>query len=384
MSEWRDIMESEKERQTTRDQKIIRVSAIGIAANVMLAAFKAAVGILSNSIAIVLDAVNNISDAASSVITIVGTKLAGKEADKKHPFGYGRIEYLSALTISGLVLYAGMTSLIESVKKILKPEVAEYHTAGIVIVAVAVLVKVILGLYVSRNGKKLNSDSLVNSGKDALLDSVISLTTLAAALIRLTLGYSVEAWLGAFISLVITKSGIEMLKETVSHILGEPGDIELLKGIKDTVNSFPEVHGAYDLILHDYGPNNFNGSIHIEIEDGLTMGQLDELSRNITARVYEEYGVLLTAIGIYSVNTKDKEVMDLRGEIEKRVLSHEHAKQIHGFYYDSRANMVRFDVVVSFSAPSRQKVFREIREDLEQHYPGMNIVLAMDMDYGEL
>jgi len=377
-------MESEKEQKTQRDRKIIRVSATGIAANILLAAFKAVVGILSHSIAIVLDAVNNLSDAASSVITIVGTKLAGKEADKKHPFGYGRIEYLSALTISGFVLYAGMTSLIESVKKILKPEEAEYHTAGLVIVAVAVVVKIVLGLYVKANGERLNSDSLINSGKDALLDSVISASTLAAAFIRLFSGYSVEAWLGAFISLVITKSGIEMLKETVSHILGEPGDIELLKGIKATVCGFPEVHGAYDLILHDYGPNNYNGSIHIELEDGLSLEALDELSRQITARVYEEHGVLLTAIGIYSVNTKDEEVIRLREEMRKLVLSHEHAKQIHGFYYDRENGMVRFDVVVSFSAPSRQEAFRGIREDLEKNYPELDFVLAMDMDYGEL
>lgn len=375
-------MDNELEKK--RGERIIRVSVTGILANVLLAAFKAVVGLLSHSIAIVLDAVNNLSDAASSVITIVGTKLAGKEADKKHPFGYGRIEYLSALIISGIVLYAGVTSFVESVKKILKPEAAEYHTAGLVIVAVAVIVKIVLGFYVRANGERLNSDSLINSGKDAILDSVISGTTLVAALVRVFFGYSVEAWLGAVISAVIIRSGLEMLKETVSHILGEPGDIELLKGIKATVNSFPEVHGAYDLILNDYGPNNYNGSVHIELEDGVSLEELDELSRRITERVYKEHHVFLTAIGIYSVNTADTEAMALRSEIAKRVLSHAHARQIHGFYYDRATKTVRFDVVISFSAPSRQEAFREIIADLRKDYPELTFDPAMDMDYGEL
>ena len=378
------MKETEQNKSAVRDGQIIRVSAVGILANILLAAFKAGVGILSNSIAIVLDAVNNISDVASSVITIIGTRLAGKEADKKHPFGYGRIEYLSALLISGIVLYAGLTSLVESGKKIFMPEQADYSTVSLIIVAAAVVVKIALGLYVKKNGEKLNSDALVNSGKDALMDSVISFSTLAAALIRVAAGWSVEAWLGVVISLLIVKAGLEMLLETVSHLLGEPGDIQLLKDIKASVNSFPEVKGAYDLILHDYGPDQYNGSIHIEVEDHFTMDGLDALSRKITAGVYAKHHVLLTAVGIYSVNTRDREIMELREEMRKFVLGFEHVKQIHGFYYDREESSVRFDVVISFSAPSRSEVFRKVREGLEERYPEMHFSLAMDMDYGEL
>ena len=154
-----------------REKTIIRTSVIGILANVFLAAFKAFVGLTANSIAIVMDAVNNLTDAASSVITIVGTKLAGKEPDKKHPFGYGRIEYLSATLISMLVLYAGVTALIESARKIVQPDVPDYSPTALVIVAVAVVVKIVLGRYVKHVGEKVNSDSLKNSGADATLDS---------------------------------------------------------------------------------------------------------------------------------------------------------------------------------------------------------------------
>ena len=211
------------ENVLSRDRKIIRVSLVGIAANLLLAGFKVFVGLLSHSIAIILDAVNNLSDAASSVITIVGTKLAGRSPDKKHPFGHGRIEYLSAMTISLIVLYAGVTSLVESVKKIIHPETPDYRPVTLVIVAVAVFVKIILGTYVKAQGEKLNSDSLVNSGEDAKLDSLISTATLAAALIFIFTKVSLEAWLGAVISVIIIKSGIEMLRETLSKITVSPG-----------------------------------------------------------------------------------------------------------------------------------------------------------------
>lgn len=377
-------MNNVKEEENNRGKIIVRASIIGILANVFLAGFKAVVGLLSNSIAIVLDAVNNLSDALSSVITIIGTKLAGKEADKKHPFGYGRIEYLSSLIISIIVLYAGVTSLIESVKKIINPEVPDYNTLSLFIVGVAIFVKIGLGLYVKTTGEKVNSDSLVNSGKDALLDSVISSATLVAALAYIFTGLSLEAYLGALISVVIIKAGLEMLTETISKLLGEPGDVELLQGIKKTVNSFDEVKGAYDLVLHNYGPDTYNGSIHIEIDDKVPLTRIDELSREIMNKVYSEKKVLLTAIGIYSVNTHDEEVMKLCQDIRKRVGAHEFVKQIHGFYYGKKDKQVRFDVVISFDAPSRQAVFNEVLNDLKETYPDYDFTLAMDMDYGEL
>ena len=378
---WTNMRSNEENK---RGQIIVRTSVIGILANIFLAGFKAGVGILSNSIAIVLDAVNNLSDALSSVITIIGTKLAGKEPDKKHPFGYGRIEYLSSLVIAMIVLYAGVTSLVEAVKKIIDPETPDYSVISLVIVGVAVFVKIGLGLYVRSVGNKVNSDSLVNSGKDALLDSVISSATLVAALIFYFSKVSLESYLGALISLVIIKAGLEMLMETISKLLGEPGDIELIHDIKATVSSFPEVKGSYDLILHNYGPETYTGSIHVELDDDVTLCRLDELTREIMTAVYAKHRVLLTAVGVYSINSHDEEVSRLREEIGKRVLAFEHAKQIHGFYYNKKKNSVRFDVVISFDAKSRKAVYAEILEDLKAAYPGMTFSLAMDMDYSEI
>ncbi len=374
----------QSDEESRRGRVIIRASIIGIVANVFLAGFKALIGIISSSISIVLDAVNNLSDALSSVITIIGTKLAGREADKKHPFGYGRIEYLSSLVISGIVLYAGVTSLVESIKNIINPKEPDYSVVSLVIVGLAVFVKIGLGLFVKTTGEKVNSDSLINSGKDALLDSVISSATLVAALIFTFSGVSLEAYLGAIISLVIIKAGFEMLSDTVSKLLGEPGDVQLLQDIKKTVCEFPGVRGAYDLILHNYGPDTYSGSIHIEVDDDFKIDRLDELNREIMVAVNQKYHVLLTAVGVYSVNTKDEDTIRLKEEIGKLVLAHKFVKQIHGFYYSRKEQSVRFDVVISFDAESRQAVFAEVYEELKAKYPNLQFALAMDMDYGEI
>ena len=376
-------LKEDRKESVSREQTIIRTSMIGIAANVLLAAFKAAVGVLTNSIAIVLDAVNNISDAGSSLITIVGTKLAAKEPDKKHPFGYGRIEYLSAMIISVIVLYAGITSLTESVRQIIHPQTPSYTPVSLVIVAVGVAVKIVLGRYVKGVGEKVNSDSLINSGEDATLDSIISASTLVAAGIFLIFRISLEAWLGAIISVVIIKSGIEMLRDTISQLLGERNDIELAKAIKKTVVSFPAVHGAYDLVLNNYGPDHWNGSIHIEVPDTCTAAELDYLLRSIQEAVFAEHQVVLTAIGVYSINTKDEDVIRVRKSVQEIVFSHKYIRQMHGFYLLKEEKTMRFDLVVSFDAKDRRAVFNEAVADVQKAFPEYQLQTAMDTDFTE-
>lgn len=371
---------SEKSRKT----KIIRTSLIGIFTNLLLVVFKTIVGIVSNSIAIILDAVNNLSDALSSVITIVGTKLAGKEADKEHPFGHGRIEYLSAMMISIIILYAGFTALIESVKKIINPEVADYSIITIITIIVAVVVKVLLGLYVKSVGKKVNSDSLVNSGEDALLDAVISFSTIVAALVYLIWGISLESWLGAVISIIIIKSGFDMSKETLSKILGERVDAELARNIKKTIASYPEVSGAYDLVMNNYGPDSYNGSVHIAVLDTMTVDELDKLTRRITGEVYQKYGVLLTAVGIYSINTKNDEVENALKTISSIVLKEKYVLQLHGFYFNKDDKSIRFDIVVSFDAKNRQEVHDSVLNAIQKNFPSYSIQIGMDIDFSAI
>ncbi len=373
----------ENQMEKSREATIVRTSIIGIIANVFLAGFKAVIGLMTNSIAIVLDAVNNISDAGSSLITIVGTKLAARKPDKKHPFGYGRIEYLSAMIISIIVLYAGLTSLIESVKQIIHPQKPDYTTVSLIIVAVAVIVKIALGRYVKSVGKKVNSDSLINSGEDATLDSVISASTLVAAGIFMIFHISLEAWLGAVISVVIIKSGVEMLRDTISRILGEQNDTKLVKAIKEIVLDFPGVQGAYDIVLNNYGPEAWTGSMHIEVPDTYSAADLDQLIRDIQVAVYTQQNVILTAVGVYSVNTQDEEVIETRKRVEEIVFSHEYVIQMHGFYLIKEKKSMRFDIVISFDAKDRTSLYRHIMGDLEKEFPDYKFQVALDTDFGE-
>ena len=366
-----------------RNKVIIRTSIIGIAANLLLAGFKAAVGLLTSSIAIVLDAVNNLSDVLSSVITIIGTKLAGKKPDKKHPFGHGRIEYISALSIAVIVLYAGITSLIESVKKITHPKTPEYTAAALVIVAAAVIVKIFLGLYVKKTGKKVNSSSLIASGTDALMDSVISFSTLIAAVIFIITGLSLEAWLGAVISIVIIKSGIEMLTDSISDIIGQRVDSDISKEVKKTICSLPEVQGAYDLILHSYGPDLLIGSVHIEVPDTMTVSRLDKLERSITDKVLAEHNIILTGISVYSVNTNGGKATEIYNDIRRTVMSHEFVLQIHGFFFDEESRNIIFDVIIDFAAPDSKALHAEIAREIQEKYPDYKVEVRLDLDVSD-
>ena len=366
----------------SRGKVIIRTSIIGILVNVLLAGFKFFVGLVSGSIAIVLDAVNNLSDALSSVITIIGTTLAGKAPDKKHPYGYGRIEYLSAMVISFIVLYAGITSLIESVKSILHPEAADYSTLTLIIVAVAVLVKLLLGQFFISTGKKVNSESLIASGTDARFDSIISAATLLAAIIFLVSGISVEAYLAAIIAIVMIKSALEMLRDTISEILGERIDASVSKAVKATIKEIDGVQGAYDLIFSDYGPDRVMASVHIEIPDTFTADKIDDITRQIQDRVYEEHNIAIVSIGIYSVNTKDEKIAAVRNDISKIVANHKEILQMHGFFIDFDKKDIRFDLVVDF-VPDMHRIFKEALDEIQSLYPDYHISANMDVSYSD-
>lgn len=366
-----------------REKVIVRTSIIGIAANVLLAAFKAVIGVLSNSIAITLDAVNNLSDALSSVITIIGAKLGAKLPDKKHPLGYGRIEYLSSMLVAAIVLYAGITSLVESVKKIIHPETANYATVSLVIIAVAIVVKLILGRYVKRQGQKVNSGALIASGSDASFDAILSASVLASAIIYLIWGIPLEAYVGVVISLVIIKAGVEMMIETLNDIIGQRGNAETGRRIRELLTQNPEVRGAYDLTLFNYGPDKYYGSVHLELPDTMTVDEVDQLTRRAQARVFKETGVILTGIGVYSYNTSDDEAAQIRNTVQKAVMSHDWALQLHGFYADTEAKSMRFDVVLSFDVDKADAV-GIMSQEVQALYPDYHILILPDVDVVDL
>ena len=371
----------------SRDRIIVRTSVIGILANVFLAAFKAVIGLLSNSIAVVLDAVNNLSDALSSVITIVGTKLAGKRPDKKHPLGYGRIEYLStmiiAMIVSAIVLYAGITSLVESIKKIIHPETPDYSRVSLIIIAAAVIVKIILGRFVKARGEKAGSQALVASGKDATFDAVLSASVLASAVIFLATGVSIEAFVGAVIAVIIIKSGIEMMIETLNDILGQRADADTVREIRGILTELPEVRGAYDLIIYNFGPNRDYASVHLELPDTMTAEEIDRLTRSAQIEVFQRTGVILTGVSVYSYNTSNDEAALVRESVRNAVMAHDWALQMHGFYADAEAKTMRFDVVIGFEIGTKEAL-AQLYAEVGALYPDCQIMIVPDVDVADL
>ncbi|MBQ9160799.1 MAG: cation transporter [Methanobrevibacter sp.] len=362
----------------TRQDKIVKTSIIGIVVNLILVAFKATIGILVNSIAITLDAVNNLTDALSSIITIIGTKLAGKAPDKDHPYGYGRIEYFSSVIIAAIVLWAGITALMESWPKIFNPDVTSYTTVSLVIIAVAVVVKILLGQYVKRVGENINSQALVASGSDALFDAILSLSTLVAAIISIVWHISLEGILGVIISIVIIKASIDMLKETVDSMIGARVDSELSQKLKASICEVPGVYGAYDLSLHNYGPEDMQGSVHVELDDTLSAVEIQKITRSISAKIYEEFSIALT-VGIYARNDKYE---DIRSTLEDIVKEYPEVLEIHGFIVYEDMNLATFDMIVDFDA-DREAVKSKILEKVKSKHPQFDYMIVDDYDVSD-
>ena len=368
-----------------RETAIIRTSAIGIAANVALAAFKAAVGILSNSIAVTLDAVNNLSDAISSIITIVGTKLSNKKADREHPFGHGRIEYITTTVIAAIIMYAGISSLIKSIQGIMDPVTPDYSPLSLFIIAVAVLVKIILGHYVRSIGNRVNSDTLIASGSDALFDATLSTSVLTAALIFIFAKISLEAYVGVVISGFIIKASIELLQGSIKEIIGMRPDAALSTLIYDIVKEDPDAEGVYDLIIHNYGPDRFVGSFHTEVLDTTSAIEIDTMTRRLSTEIYKQTSgkIIIAAIGIYARNTTDNRIVKMRTEVTEMALAHEGVLQVHGFIADIENQFMAFDTVIEFGYDGKQ-IVHDIIHEVEAAYPDMNVSVLLDRDTSDL
>ncbi len=372
-----------KQKKTSREKIVIRTSVIGILANLLLSGFKVTVGLLSNSIAIISDAVNNLTDAMSSIVTIIGTKLANKAPDRKHPYGYGRIEYMTSLIVSFIVLYAGVTALVESIKKIITPETVDYDVFTLIVIGVAVFVKFILGFYVKKKGREAHSDALVASGTDAFNDGILSGAVFVSAIIYLIFKVDIEAYVSVVLAGFIIKTGIDLVKESVSNILGTRVESKLARAIKKEILKEEQIEGAFDLILHNYGPDQYQGSVHIEVPDTMTAVEIDKISRRVSARAIKKFGVVLHTIGIYSMNTKDKEAIRIREDVKSIVFTHKDVLQFHGFYYDEAEKVISFDIIIDFAVKDREQLYCDIYDEVQAKYPDYNLNITLDVDVSD-
>ena len=366
----------------SRSKQIIRTSVIGIVTNVLLAGFKALVGLLAHSVAIVLDAVNNLSDALSSVITIIGTKLSVRPADKEHPFGYGRVEYFTAIIISAIVLTTGITSLVESVKKIINPTQPDYTTITLIVIVAAIVTKLVLGWYVRKQGQKLESDALIASGSDALFDAVITLATLISAGIMLIWNVSLDGYLGVLISAVIIKAGIEMLASPINQLLGASASAQLIHQIKSEILELEGVQGVYDIILHGYGPNVSIGSLHISVPDTMDAHQIHGLTRRISEMMAARHGIIMT-VGIYAIATGNNCHAELQKTIIQTLSQQAHVIQVHAFYYSESDNCISVDVVPDHTVTDDQAFINSLIERLKPSLNDQQITIVIDHNYSE-
>ena len=363
-----------------REKEIVRVSIYGILVNLILVGFKAVVGMIAGSISIILDAVNNLTDALSSIVTIVGVKLSQKRPDYKHPFGYGRVEYFSAVVVAAIVLIAGVVALQESVSKIITPDEADYSVVSLVIVAVAVVVKFVFGHYVKRKGEKLNSGSLKASGVDAISDAALSFSVLVGAVVSFFWHVNVDGYIGVLIGVMIVKTAIEIMRDAVNDLIGTREDDGRAEEIRRVIEGFDEVQGVYDLAIHNYGPNKTIASAHIQVGDEMRTREIHRLSRQIEVKVYEKCGVILT-LGVYAANDSGK-VRKMKAAVTEVLAEYGSLRQMHGFYVDEEYKTMSFDLIFDFAETEAEKKAGEIRRKVKKLYPEYNIYTVLDTDLG--
>lgn len=372
-------MENEK-----RDKIIIQTSIIGIIGNLILVIFKAFVGFLANSISIINDAINNLTDALSSVITLIGTKLAGKRANKKHPLGFGRIEYITSSIIASLIIFAGCTAIYESIESIIdhfkNKTMPLFSLTSLIIIASAIIVKVLLGLFFKKRAKITESDALNSSGLDALFDSVLSLSTLIAALLAYFFHIYIEGYLGIILGLFILRSGIVAIKESLSSIVGERYDPKYISTIKRSIQEIKGVYGVYDVILNSYGPHKSIGSCHIGVEDNMQAKDIQYLERQIAEMVYQKFGIIMT-IGIYALNEKLECSRMIKKDLIKILKEYDTVLQMHGFYVDEEKKVCNFDLVISFDDKNPINTKDKIKEEIEKLHKDYKFEVIFDVDF---
>lgn len=358
----------------------MRAGIAGIIMNVLLAAFKAAAGIASHSVSILLDAVNNLTDSLSSLITVYGMHLASKKADEHHPLGHGRIEYISALIVAGIVLYAGVASAAESIKALIHPKLPDYTSLSLVILVVSIAVKLIYSAVIIKKGRANDSVALTASGTDARNDAILSGSVLLSALIFMKTGLSLEAWVGLAISAFIIQSAIELLRETMNDLIGHRIDPEISAAVREVVDAHKPVYGTFDLVLSAYGPEKIVGSLHIEVPENMTAAQIYPLTRHIAKEVYQKTGVLLSGISVYP-HASDPYTIEAEHRIRGMVCSVPGVLSMHGFYIDKHEKHMIFDVVLRFDAP--KGTVDALRAKVHARYPDYRLTIISDLDISD-
>lgn len=360
-----------------RTKNIINTSIIGIVVNICLVILKSIFGMMAGSIAMLLDALNNLTDVTSSVVTIIGLNWSKKQPDEEHPMGHGRIEYISAIIVSIIIIYAGASAGLESINKIFNPMNTDYRGYTIIMVIISIITKCILGSFVKKRGELNKSPALIASGQDAINDCIVSVAVLISALLSVFANIHIDAFIGLLISLWIMKSGFELFLEDLKDILGRRADRTLAKQIISYINSFDEVEDVHDLVLHNYGPDRFIGSVVIDVDENMTATNIYTISHYIKDDVLDAYNVILSAIGICVVSSTTK---DMREEIIRRLEHIDGILQVHGIHIDNEKHLIDLDIIISFDDPYPDATLDHAYMHMAESFPEYTIDIHSDRD----
>lgn len=376
--DWEKVQEP-----AVRERYGILSGAVGIFLNLLLSVGKMLAGLLTGSIAVTADAFNNLSDAGSSVVTLVGFKLAGQKADDSHPFGHGRIEYLAGLLVSLLILMVGVELGKSSIEKILRPEPVEFSLLSVVILAVSILVKLWMSQFNRKLGKRIDSAAMEATATDSLSDVVATSAVLAGTLVGGFTGVSIDGWVGVVVAVFILRAGWGAAKDTLDPLLGSAPDPVLVKQIQELVMSHKQVVGMHDLVIHDYGPGRRMCSFHAEVPQSDDIMEAHDAIDHIEREIYQKFGVE-TTVHMDPIATEDEEVNRLREQVRGLVKELDAGMSIHDFRVTrgpQHTNLI-FDVVVPHSCKlSDQEIVRQITAKVRTLDPNYYAVLQLDRAY---
>ena len=358
-------------------------SIVGIITNVILCLTKIGVGLLFNSVSILADGLNNLSDAGSSIVTLIGFRLSGKPADEDHPYGHARIEYLSGLIVSFIILMLGVQLILSSINKILHPEPLSFSMAMIAVLVFSIVVKLWLTIFNRKLGKRINSTTMLATAADSLNDVVATSAVLIALIIAQFTGWNLDGYMGILVGCFVFYSGIQLVKETINPLLGEAPSAELIATVEKKLMSYPMICGFHDLVLHSYGPNRYFASVHAEVPEDANLLHCHDIIDSIEKDFQQELGINLV-IHLDPIVTDDALTNALKEQITEIVCGIDASLSIHDFRLISgptHSNLV-FDVTVPVSFPIKAKeLAHRIDTQVKALNPTYYTVITIDTNY---
>lgn len=355
-------------------------SIVGIICNVLLFLIKYAMGTLSHSISIVSDAFNNLSDCAGCLVTLLGYKMASKPADKNHPFGHGRMEYLTSLIIAALIIFVGIELLKNSVEKIINPVEIRFSFAVLISLVFSIAVKLWMAVFNAELGKKINSSILTATAKDSKSDVIATSATLIALICSLFTALPVDGVMGLLVSVFILKSGYDIVKDTVDELLGKPADPEIINHIKEYVLKNDKIIGIHDLIIHSYGPGNMIGSCHVEVKSNESFTEVHDIVDSIEREIHNNLNILMT-IHMDPIEVNDMLTNKCKKLVNNIIHSIDSSLDLHDFRIvsgESHTNLI-FDLVVPFECKySNEELKQKIDMQLSKENINYYTVIVFD------